>query len=110
MGQYYHTKKSVEEYIEMARGHDGKQIIARLKEHLPAGSRLLEIGSGPGTDWKLLNEYYHVTGSDKSKEFLKHLHANYPEGKFLKLDAASLKTEDIFHGIYSNKVMHHLED
>lgn len=110
MGQYYHTKKSVEEYINMARGHDGKLIIAKLKEHLPPASRLLEIGSGPGTDWKLLHELYDVTGSDNSKEFLKHLHASYPEGEFLELDAASLNVNGLYDGIYSNKVLHHLED
>jgi len=110
MGRYYHTKESVDEYIKMAQGHDGKDAITRLKEHLPVGSRLLEIGSGPGTDWKLLQEHYKVTGSDNSKEFLKHLHENYPEGKFLKLDAASLNIKGSYDGIYSNKVLHHLED
>lgn len=110
MGRYYHTKESVEEYIKMAQGHDGKQIIARLKEQLPPGSHILEIGSGPGTDWKLLQKDYQVTGSDNSKEFLKHLHTNFPEGKFLELDAVSLNTKGLFDGIYSNKVLHHLED
>jgi len=110
MGRYYHTKKSVKEYINMAQGHDGKQIIARLKEHLPAGSRVLEIGSGPGTDWKLLQKDYQVIGSDNSKEFLKLLRANFPKGEFLELDAASLNTKGLFNGIYSNKVLHHLED
>lgn len=110
MGKYYHTRESVEEYIKMARGHDGRQIIAKLKLHLPANSHLLEIGSGPGTDWKLLQKHYHVVGSDRSTEFLNHLHANIPEGEFLELDAASLLTGHLFDGIYSNKVLHHLED
>jgi len=107
---YYDSKKSVEEYIKMARGNDGRQIIARLKEHLPARSSLLELGSGPGTDWNLLKEDYQVTGSDQSLVFLKYLRANNPEGEFLELDAASLKTDRPFDGIYSNKVLHHLED
>lgn len=110
MDLYYHTKKSVEEYIALARGHDGRQIIAKLKKHLPVRSHLLEIGSGPGTDWKLLNEYYRVIGSDQSEEFLKHLNATIPEGEFLELDAASLNTRLLFDGIYSNKVLHHMED
>lgn len=110
MGKYYHTKESVEEYIKMAQGHDGKQIIAKLKKHLPPGSQLLEIGSGPGTDWKLLKEHYKVLGSDQSQEFLNHLQASFPEGEFLKLDAESLLTDRFFDGIYTNKVLHHLED
>lgn len=107
---YYDSKKSVEDYIKMARGHDGQQIIARLKEHLPAGSSLLELGSGPGTDWNLLKKDYQVTGSDRSPEFLKYLRANNPEGEFIELDAAELNTDRPFDGIYSNKVLHHLED
>jgi len=110
MGKYYHTKESVEEYIRSARGHDGRQVIAKLREHLPEDSLVLEIGSGPGTDWKLLQKHYRVVGSDQSREFLKHLRTSIPEGEFLALDAASLDTGRLFHGIYSNKVLHHLED
>ena len=110
MGKYYHTKESVEEYIKMAEGHDGRQIIAKLKRFLPPGSHLLEIGSGPGTDWEILQKHYQVIGSDQSKEFLKHLQLGFPKGEFLNLDAASLNTDRFFDGIYSNKVLHHLED
>ena len=110
MGRYYQTKESVEEYIRMAEGYDGKQIILKLKEFLPAGSTLLEIGSGPGKDWKFLSRFYQVVGSDFSLEFLKHLQTSYPEGEFLQLDASTLETRRTFDGIYSNKVLHHLED
>jgi cyclopropane fatty-acyl-phospholipid synthase-like methyltransferase len=71
---------------------------------------LLEIGSGPGTDWKILSETYDVTGSDNSQEFLNHLTFTFPKGKFIELDAVSLKTSSTFDGIYSNKVLHHLTD
>jgi len=110
MGSYYHTKESVEEYIRKAKDHNGAQLIDRLKKYLPAGSSLLEIGSGPGSDWRLLKKIYEVIGSDNSLEFLKHLHAIYPEKGFLKLDATTLDTQVTFDGIYSNKVLHHLED
>lgn len=33
-----------------------------------------------------------------------------PNGEFLELDAITLKTDRKFDGIYSNKVMHHLND
>lgn len=110
MGKYYHTKDSVEEYIRLAKGYNGKQIIARLKDFLQPGSEVLEIGSGPGKDWQLLSDFYQVLGSDNSHEFLKHLQATYPGGDFIELDAATLKTSRTFDGIYSNKVLHHLED
>lgn len=36
--------------------------------------------------------------------------SKYPKGKFIELDAVSLKVEEKFDGIYSNKVLHHLND
>jgi trans-aconitate methyltransferase len=94
----------------MAEGHDGKLLIDRLKDFLPAGSRVLEIGSGPGADWNLLQKDYQVIGSDNSKAFLNHLHQRFPGGEFVELEAGSLQINYQFDGIYSNKVLHHLED
>jgi len=110
MPTYYHSKESVDEYIKMAQGHDGRLIIKKLREYLPAGSKVLEIGSGPGTDWQILTKDYHVVGSDQSPEFIKHLTASNPMGEFLELDAETLETSLRFDAIYSNKVLHHLED
>lgn len=107
---YYKTEASVKEYIKLANGFDGAQLIEKLNPYLPLRSSVLEIGSGPGTDWQLLNKSYKVTGSDNSKEFLSHLTKTYPNETFLNLDAISLNTAMKFDGIYSNKVMHHLTD
>jgi len=109
-GEYYKTKESVEEYIKLAKDVNGKQLIEKLEKELPADSVLLEIGSGPGSDWMILNKSYRVTGSDNSNEFLNHLAATYPEGEFLELNAVTLNTRQKFDGVYSNKVMHHLTD
>jgi SAM-dependent methyltransferase len=110
IGDYYKTKESVEEYISLAKDVSGKQLIDRLEKVLDADSVLLEIGSGPGTDWKILNKSYHVTGSDNSGEFLNHLRVENREGEFIELDAITLNTDRKFDGIYSNMVMHHLTD
>ena len=107
---YYKTKESVDEYIELAKDVNGRNLIEKLRMYLPANSSLLEIGSGPGTDWNILNEYYEVVGSDNSAEFIRRLKLNNPTGEFFELDATTLKTEKIFDGIYSNKVLHHLTD
>lgn len=109
-GEYYHTADSVEEYIRLAAGHNGLPLINELRPYLKEGASVLEIGSGPGTDWKVLSENYVVTGSDNSAEFIKHLKSSYPEGNFILLDAATLQTEQKFEAIYSNKVLHHLTD
>lgn len=107
---YYHTKDSVQEYIRLAQGVNGQELIEKLKPFLPADSSLLEIGSGPGADWKILKEEYDVVGSDNSLEFLEHLRATLPNSEFLHLDAVTLETEKKFDGIFSNKVLHHLTD
>ncbi len=110
MAEYYNTKASVEEYIQMAKDVHGGELIAKLKPLIPADSRVLELGSGPGTDWKLLSADYKVVGSDNSPEFLHHLQTTFRGGRFLDLDAITIDTTERFDVIYSNKVMHHLHD
>lgn len=105
---YYHNKKSVDQYIKLAKDVNGRELISKLKNHLSPESKLLEIGSGPGTDWRILNEDFNVIGSDNSKEFLKHLRSNNPSGIFLEIDAITINTKENFKGIYSNKVLQHL--
>ncbi len=109
-GEYYKTKESVEEYIKLAIDVNGGELIKKLNSFLPNKSNLLEIGSGPGTDWKILSKNYNVTGSDNSTEFLNHLKKSNPNGEFIELDAVTLITQKVFDGIYSNKVLHHLKD
>ena len=106
---FYHDQKSVASYIEAAKAANGSGLIEHLKLHLAEGSSVLEIGSGPGTDWKLLNACYAVTGSDYSLAFLERLKKQNPQHTFLQLDAESLETDLKFDGIYSNKVLQHLD-
>jgi len=108
--EYYKTKASVEAYIKLAKGVDGRALIEKLKVVLPLQSTLLEIGSGPGSDWKILKAFYRVIGSDNSTQFINHLTSENPKGEFLELDATTLKTDKHFDGIYANKVLHHLND
>lgn len=109
-GEYYKRKESVAEYIKLAKDVNGRELIEKLEQVLPLNSTLLEIGSGPGMGWEILNKSYNVTGSDNSTEFLIHLIAENPNGEFLELDAVTLKINKKFDGIYSNKVMHLLQD
>ena len=109
-GEYYKTKASVDEYIKLAEGYSGSQLIEKLRKFLLNDSYLLEIGSGPGTDWEILKKSFKVVGSDFSAEFLKRLMEKYSDGEFLELNAITLATDKTFDCIYSNKVLHHLED
>ena len=110
MEGYYHTPESVKEYIHLAKDVSGIKLIEQIEPYLNASSTLLELGSGPGTDYEILSRNYDVTGSDYSLEFLKGLVNKFPKGKFLHIDASSIKLEDSYDLIYSNKVLHHLTD
>ncbi len=105
---YYKDKKVVADYIAQAADVNGALLIKRLREYLPPSSKILELGSGPGTDWVLLQEVYEAVGSDHSPDFLEHLKSSYPQGIFLEIDAATIAIQQFFDAIYSNKVLHHL--
>ena len=105
---YYDDKENVEQYIQMAEGYDGQELIDILKTYLPQGATVLELGIGPGTDLLLLNDHFQVTGSDHSTVFVERFKKHYPAMDVLQLDAVEMNIDKTFDGIYSNKVLHHL--
>ncbi len=106
--EYYHSKKHVMEYINMAKGYDGAELIKILKKHLPEKSTVLELGMGPGIDLDILKNDFDVTGSDNSDIFLDMYREKHPNADLIHLDAETLITNRKFDCIYSNKVLHHL--
>jgi len=105
---FYENSKNVDEYIKMAKGYDGKEIIDKLHGFLGKNASVLELGMGPGVDLELLSQQYEATGSDLSQEFLDRYLQKQPEADVLLLDAIHLNTDRTFDCIYSNKVLHHL--
>ncbi len=106
--KYFNNAQNVDEYIKMADGYDGRDLITILQNHLPSHSTVLELGMGPGKDLDILAEKYEVTGSDSSSVFLDLYRKTHPKADLLQLDAVSIKTDRNFDCIYSNKVLHHL--
>jgi SAM-dependent methyltransferase len=105
---YFDTNEGVDEYIQMAEGYDGQELIEILRSHVPSGSSVLELGMGPGKDLALLQPHFQATGSDSSAIFVDRYRALEPSADVLILDAVNIDTERRFDAIYSNKVMHHL--
>ncbi len=103
---YFDNWDNVQAYIRQAQDHDGRALVAALRQYLPAGAKVLELGMGPGSDLLLLRECYQATGSDASALFLEAFRRRQPGIPLLRLDAASIKTAQRFDGIYSNKVLH----
>jgi trans-aconitate methyltransferase len=105
---YYDTDETVEEYIKMAEGIDGRELVDALRSHLPIGATVLELGMGPGKDLEILGESFQATGSDSSRVFVERYRQAHPKADLMVLDAASMDTDRRFDAIYSNKVLQHL--
>ena len=105
---FFDTEKGVNEYIKMADGYDGSELIRILQEYLPEKSSVLELGMGPGKDLEILSKTFTATGSDNSQIFLDRYKKQNPDSDLLRLDAVSLETDRVFDCIFSNKVLHHL--
>jgi SAM-dependent methyltransferase len=105
---YYETEQTVRAYIQMAQGYNGRALIEILRQFLPDGKLVLELGMGPGKDLLILQEFYNATGSDFYPLFLEMFRKEHPEIETLALNAIELNTHLSFDGIWSNKVLHHL--
>ena len=105
---FYDDEKTALQYIEMAEGYDGRELVDVLTRHLPVGASVLELGMGPGVDLNFLKNHYKTTGSDYSQFFLDRYRGTYPDSDLIQLDAVKLDTKRTFDCIYSNKVLHHL--
>ena len=107
---YYHDPQNAKSYAAMCEGYDASAQLEILSKVLPREATVLELGSGPGNDLKLLAARYEVTGSDYSPAFVHMLKARFPNQTILKLNAISIATDGLFDGIYSNKILQHLND
>lgn len=105
---FFDSEENVNQYIKMAEGFDGRELIKILKNHLPPGKTVLELGMGPGTDLDLLAGDFQVSGSDRSEIFVNRYLNQHPGADVRLLDAVTIATDDSFNCIYSNKVLHHL--
>ena len=105
---FFDTKQGVEQYIKMAEGYDGAELIKILQKYLSENSIVLELGIGPGKDMNILKKSYTVTGSDNSQIFLDKYKEKHQDVDLLLLDAVTIQTDRKFDCIYSNKVLHHL--
>jgi cyclopropane fatty-acyl-phospholipid synthase-like methyltransferase len=104
---YYEDQQHVASYIKFTPAHDGALLIDLLTAQLPAGASVLELGMGPGKDFKRLSEHFQVTGSDFSHAFLDRYRKLDDTADLLYLDARTIETERRFDAVFSNKALIH---
>jgi len=90
---YFDEKKSVDEYIKMAEGYDGRELIEILKKYLQSDSTILELGMGPGKDFEIFGRDFNVTGSDNSQVFIEIYKGNNSNADIFLLDAVKMNTK-----------------
>lgn len=48
---FYDDEETALQYVAMADGYDGRDLIEVLRSQLPDGSSVLEVGMGRGSTW-----------------------------------------------------------
>lgn len=105
---YYEIEENVRNYSKFTPAHDGALLVDALAAELPEGSTVLELGMGPGKDFKLLSQRFQVTGSDFSRLFLEKFRQKDAGADLVHLDARTLATDRTFDAVFSNKALIHL--
>jgi len=105
---FFLNEDNVKQYLDMTAEYDGKWFFEQFKKYIPKNNRVLELGMGPGKDLENIRQCYDVVGSDYSFLFAEMYKRQHPEVKVMILDAITIKTDEHFDTIYSNKVLHHL--
>ena len=108
---YFDDKKNVLNYIKMVEdteGYDPNIIIDAFKRYVSIGSKVLELGMGPGKDFDILKQSFDMTGSDSSQVFIDLYHEKDSNVNLINLNAVTLKINQKFDAIFSNKVLMHL--
>ena len=113
MASFYELEKNCDWYESIAKDYDSTPMIQRFKSHVQDGSKVLELGIGPGIDHDALRESFAVVGSDYSDIFVNRYLAKHPDADVRKLDAVTIDPDVVkdvvpFDAIFTNKVLQHL--
>lgn len=93
-----------------ARQHGSCQALIALETRLPVGSKVLDLGCGPGVPFtRRLAEKYEVTGVDISEEMIRLARRNVRNVTFIRSDMLSVKLgEGAFDAVVALYSVFHL--
>lgn len=104
-----YDKEMVANYCKMMEEYDNNYILNIFCEKIPKHATVLELGFGTGSDYLYLKDFYQITASDYSQEFINVFKQSHND-KILTLDATTIKVEEGYDCIYSSKVLNSLEE
>jgi SAM-dependent methyltransferase len=78
------------EWMARIEGEPLSRFLGELRDRLPEGARVLDLGCGDGTKTKQLAERFQVVGADISAEQLLLARAAAPEAVFIRADFREL--------------------
>jgi SAM-dependent methyltransferase len=92
--------------------HYIRKRVAYIRQHAPAGSKILDVGCGTGVlAERLLHEGYDVTGADPFPAMLERMNARDSRLKTVHAHGQDLPFEDdTFDFTYCVAVMHHVAE
>jgi cyclopropane fatty-acyl-phospholipid synthase-like methyltransferase len=82
------------EWVGRIEGEPLDRFVGELRERLPAGARVLDLGCGDGTKTKLLAEFAQVVGVDVSAEQIRLARSAVPEASVVHADFLDLEYPD----------------
>lgn len=104
-----YDKEMVANYCKMMEDYNNDYILNIFCEKIPKEVSVLELGFGTGKDYLYLKDFYNITASDYSQEFINVFNQNYND-KILTIDAITIEVEKKFDCIYSSKVLNSLDE
>jgi SAM-dependent methyltransferase len=99
--------------LQVSGAGEGRREFFRTHAHIPAGSRVLEIGCGHGKNIEYLPASIAYTGCDYNPRYIEHARQTYgTRGRFLCLSAEDLVQQSLgeFDVALVVSVLHHLND
>lgn len=72
-------------------------------------AKILDIGTGPGYDAKVLSDKYNVTGIEPSSRFAQIAQFECPNARIINADIIDFELgEEVYKGIWTRDALHHI--
>jgi len=112
----YDNKKSIQQNAGFSHTPEVEEALSIVKnkltqsfnQNLKPGSKLLDIGCGPGIYMELLKDNYQVTGIDVSEDMLLAASGLLPKNEFYKGNFLNTSFKEKFDAIYSISVLEYV--